>query len=230
VPQFYLKGFTKNGAKNSRLFSVDIYARRFWWTSPAQVCAQRDFNRIEVEGLSPDALEKSLSQFESEAAKALRVIVESKSASNEEAWLYMLNLMSVLCVRNPAIRRNMEDFSSRLLGMMLEAQLATPERWARLRTQMIAEGYLSENQQNVTYEQLRRFVKEKEYTLEYPHGYHTRTEFHVQDTVLKTLMDRRWLLVSASKASGGFITSDHRCACSTLMEVRPRYVGPSATD
>jgi hypothetical protein len=68
VPQFYLRGFTGD---NDQLFVVDRPSEKTFRTSPKNVAAERDFNRVDVEGLAPDAIEKALADFEGKVAPAL---------------------------------------------------------------------------------------------------------------------------------------------------------------
>src|SRR5258708_662132 len=64
VSQTYLARFTADGHKDSKLYIVDLDQRKVFSTTPANVCKQRDFNRVESADLPPDALETGLSQFE----------------------------------------------------------------------------------------------------------------------------------------------------------------------
>ncbi|WP_265923371.1 DUF4238 domain-containing protein [Cupriavidus nantongensis] len=50
VPQCYLKGFARNRSKNAQLFVVDTKTKRAFVTTPRNLAAQRDFNRVEIPG------------------------------------------------------------------------------------------------------------------------------------------------------------------------------------
>ncbi|OKR44764.1 hypothetical protein BH595_17235 [Pseudomonas aeruginosa] len=78
LSQCYLRGFTKNGSKKSRLIALEPEKRSYFETNPRNVGGIRDFNRIEVEGVDQEVLEKSLSEFESDAATALSVGADGK--------------------------------------------------------------------------------------------------------------------------------------------------------
>jgi hypothetical protein len=207
VPQFYLRGFTRNGGKNSKLFAVDLLERRYFWTTPANVCAVRDFNRIEAPGLADDALETSLSSFERAVARAFRTIVEDRSTRDSEAWLYVLNLMSVIAVRNPHMRGQIERYKSDLFRMIGQLTVQSRERWDSTVKDMIKDGAI-DKPPPVGYEDMKRFIDKGEYTFSYPPGSHVPLEFAGQDAVLRTLVDRKWLLLTIDRAEGEFITTD----------------------
>lgn len=73
LPQCYLKGFSKKkGKKSWQLQVIDVEYKTQFPATPKRVGLQRDFNRIDIEGVEPDALETSLSTFETDLAESLR--------------------------------------------------------------------------------------------------------------------------------------------------------------
>jgi hypothetical protein len=139
VQQFYLKLFTHNGAKNSRLFAYDLRERRHYLTTPEKACKQRDFNRIEAEGIPQDALESSLAGFESKAATALREVIESHAVTGE-SWLWVLNWMALMAARNPIVRNQLQSVLLETFHAALDEAVAPPEGWAKLREGIEREG------------------------------------------------------------------------------------------
>jgi len=106
VPQSYLRGFTSKGCKDSSFTVFDIQQNKRFETRPRNVCATRDFNRIAVEGLDPNLIEKSMGEFESLINSAIAQIDRSNSFSGEPKEI-ILNLMSILATRHPGRRENM---------------------------------------------------------------------------------------------------------------------------
>ena len=51
---------------------IDFSTRKNFETTPRNVGGIRDFNRIEIEGYEPDALENAWSEFEGSAATAIK--------------------------------------------------------------------------------------------------------------------------------------------------------------
>ena len=80
IPQFYLKGFAVARKKSHQLIVFDRKSRKTFSAATKNVAVERDFNRVEIEGHPPDAIEKVMSQFETEAAAALERIVAANTA------------------------------------------------------------------------------------------------------------------------------------------------------
>jgi hypothetical protein len=129
VPQLYLRGFCQD-PKRPRLFVVDAIEKRSFETSPRNVAAERDFNRVDIKGFAPDALEMDLAKFESDVSAALARISNSKSFRDPNDRMPVLNLLGLMALRNPRLREKFSDFQSRIAKMMLRLMLETPERWA----------------------------------------------------------------------------------------------------
>jgi len=72
LSQCYLKGFTKGGSKKSKLIVIDLKRKKYFETIPRNVGGIRDSNRIDIERIDQNILEKSIAEFESAAAASLR--------------------------------------------------------------------------------------------------------------------------------------------------------------
>lgn len=206
ISQCYLKGFTRNGAKKSKLFVVSLDELKTFETRPENVAHRRDFNRIE--GLPAGALESQLGKFETQVDRALLKIGADRTLDDAEAWIYVLNLAALFAVRHPLQRENVRQFMERTSKIVMDMALASPERWAAQLRQARAAGAISSDS-DVPYEQLREFHRRGEYTIEVPTARHIDIEFKTHDTVLRTLLDRQWTLCIAQPGAGHFMTSDH---------------------
>jgi len=106
VPQFYLRKFT--GAKDM-LLVFDRDKKETYRSKPLGIAAQRDFNRIDVEGMDANAVEKVLSEFEGETAPHLDRIIANKSIADQGDRSAMVNLMAAMTLRNPKRRQAMGE-------------------------------------------------------------------------------------------------------------------------
>jgi hypothetical protein len=172
---------------------------------------------VHVEGLDPDAFEKAAADFESELAPALGRIIESRSLQDPNDLGLLLNFLAWLATRNPRLRENVRDFHERIAKQIMHLALATPTRWAS----QVKKLNLPTDQEAVTYEEMKRFVGRDEYTVSVPTERHIQLEASVFEKVLRTMFDRKWVLLRAPSASGGFITSDHP-VCLTYSQPRGR--------
>jgi hypothetical protein len=207
VPQCYLRGFVAN-PKTPRLFVIDGKDHRSFYTSTANVAAERDFHRIEAEGVPPDTLEMAFSGFESDLSGALARIIAARSIKSHEDRAYLFNLMAMMTVKNPRFRETMRDFQEQIMKRILALATATPERWTSQMRQMKAAGALPPDAKG-DYKQMRRFVEEDRYKIAVATGWHLQMELKSLDKVLPFFFHRNWVLFRAPPGKTGFITSDH---------------------
>jgi hypothetical protein len=112
VPQGYLAGFTNTGARDGKLYVFDLRTGSIFQTRPRNVAAERDFNRIDIDGANPDALETSLSGFEDKAVLAIRKIAQENTYYGGTDLSYVINLLCLLLYRNPRTRRSLNSGDS----------------------------------------------------------------------------------------------------------------------
>lgn len=207
VPQCYLRGFARS---DGQLFALDIRKRKGYFTSPVNLCKQRDFNRVDAEGINPDLLEVELGKkFESGLGPALRRVCAARSGNQRDDWVYVLNFIALMAARNPTVRSRLREFKTQLLEMLAEAHLSSKQRWEDSIRAMRRDGSMPSDLNVPRYEQMKSFVEEKRYILKFPHGQDIPAEFVGMNGVLQVLGKRRWNFVAAPKDSPGFITTDH---------------------
>jgi hypothetical protein len=163
IPQCYLKGFVED-RKKPKLFATDIRARKSFSTHPKKVACERDFHRIDMEGLAPDILENSFSVFETELDQALRRIVAARSIEDFNNRTYLFNLVGLIAIKNPRWRKIFADFEERVFKQVLRLQTATPERWESQVRKAREAGYVSDKAK-IDYQSIRSFVESDEYNV-----------------------------------------------------------------
>ncbi len=210
LPKFYLKGFTAAHQKKPKVYVFDLQ-KNSWLEKPTNIKnigTIRDFNRIEVDGHSPDALEKSLSTFEADVSQALRRVCEATTMPQDEDLVYIMNLIALISIRNPRVRKSHDRFLKDVIERITDLTLATKERYESSVRQMKAAGYGNDTQ-DVSYEDMLKFHDEKQYTIEINNGMFVAGEFHAFDSVVKLLWKRDWTFLKAGKGAGHFVCSDH---------------------
>ncbi len=205
LSQCYLKGFTNGESKKSKLTVFDLEERKHFETKPRNVGGLRDFNRIDVEGVDPNILEKSLSKFEGEAATALNKLRNGAKFEGEVKVL-ILNLLALLAVRSPQMREHLRKSQAQIAERIMDLTLASKEHWESQIRQMKESGVHVND--NLTYEDVKKFHESKEYTIEVAREHHIRMEFVGVEAILPVLDARKWLIVRASSESGPLITTD----------------------
>jgi Protein of unknown function (DUF4238) len=190
VPQFYLKGFAVARRKNHQMIVFDRESGRSFQAATKNVAVEIDFNRVEVEGHPPDAIEKAMSKFESEAAPALGRIIAAKSIRQEEDRSYLFNLIGLLAIRNPGQRERWRDFREQISKRVLDLATATPQRWASQVAQAQAAGHISKDA-NIDYAKVWKMVVDDGYRIELSTEEHISKEMSSLDTILPYIFNRK---------------------------------------
>jgi hypothetical protein len=225
VPQCYLKGFVFDRDK-PLLFVIDGKEQRTFRTAPANVAAERDFHRIEVDGYQPDALENAFAGFETEVSQALDRIKETRSIRNIEDRAYLLNLIALIGIKNPHHRESWRSAQEQLWKRVLDLATAIPERWASEIRRAKAAGEIPLDADE-DYQQMREFVEADQYRIAVSTGHHLQMEMKAFEVVLPYLFHRKWVLFRAPTAATGFVTSDHPvCLMWSDPEQRGRFHPP----
>jgi len=129
LPQCYLAGFTESGEKTDLLYVFEVESDRSFRTSPRNVGAERDFNRVEIDGTEPDAIEKALALFEGQAANVLKRTTDTNVIHSTDDFVMLLNLVGLLSVRNPQIRNAFNQAREALLRRVGEALVSNQSIW-----------------------------------------------------------------------------------------------------
>jgi len=208
IPQCYLKGFSKSRSKNAKLFVVDAIGRKTFSTVPRNIASARDFNRIEIDGIPPDQIESDFSYFEGNVDRALQGVIERRQLGNAEDHNLILNLIALLSARNPRMRENSRQFQEKVIKQMMGLTIAKKERYEESYRNAVDAGFMTADD-DVTYESVRDFVENDQYTIEVPTTRHIKQELGLVDTILPLLGERNWILLRAPANTSGFVTSDH---------------------
>ncbi|QBR71896.1 hypothetical protein CU048_12145 [Beijerinckiaceae bacterium] len=207
VPQCYLRGFVAEREK-PELFVINTEKRQSFLAAPANVATKRDFNRIDVDGHPPDALENAFSGFETKLDRALRQIVSARSIKSEKDRVMLFNLIGLMATKNPRLRENFRVFREHIERVFMDLVTSTPELWASHVRRAQKDGYLAAST-DTDYEKMRKFVERSEFRVETTTSQHLHMELRTFDKILPLIFRRKWVLFRASPKSSGFVTSDH---------------------
>lgn len=208
VPQGYLGGFTDTGTRDGRLFVSDLVSNSVFRTKPRNVGAKRDFNRIDVDGQDPDALENAFGEFEGRVIPVIREIQASGDLPTDDEFSYVLNLMALLVVRNPRSRKKMNDARSctvRVIGDLL----VSDQRLYEHHIQKAKERGFVPSDAEVSFEAMSKFINEDQYTVTVTTDDSLSIELAGFENVLRLFGSRYWSLVTAAVDAPDFVTCDH---------------------
>ena len=195
--------------KQCRLTVANIACKNYFVTNPRNVGGVRDFNRIEIAGFKPDALEGMLANFEGQVTTALRNVAESREFKADDR-LFILNLLALLAVRSPQMREHWRRVEEQLMKKILGLSLASKERWEAQEAAMAKAGKGPKpGELPISYEQLKEFYEKDEYDITFNTEHHIGIELKTHDVVLQALMARKWEMHAIEREDVGcFVTTD----------------------
>jgi Protein of unknown function (DUF4238)/Ribosomal protein L7/L12 dimerisation domain len=206
VPQMYLTGFAND---KDQCFVVDASTRKQFTSSTTNIAAERDYNKIEAQGVPADALEKELGKFEGVIAPGIRRVRETASfgqdAKDRED---IINLVVLLAVRNPRVRNDMGKLYTELLQAMVAMPFEDPARWDAVVEQLKAAGQWPEGAA-VDFDGHKKFVEENKDKLKPHQNFTLEMELEAIVGMYPYFDARKWRILKAKDDSGGFVTTDH---------------------
>lgn len=206
LTQSYLAAFTTDGTKDSQFCVFDVESGRSFRTSPVNVAAQRDFNRVDIEGHSPDAIENALAPFEGNAVNAIRRVLDNYRFPNDEDWNLILNLLALFAVRNPQMRNSFNQSRERELQIIADMLASDKGLWESHVRKARESG---EHIPDVPFEEFKSFIEKGNYSYVFHPEENLRVEFNAMDEVLPLLGQRAWTVLVAPPNGPEFICSDH---------------------
>ncbi len=223
LPQAYLAAFTETSTKEGQFHVFDPDNGNCFRTSPKNVAAQRDFNRVDIEGKSHDILEQALSPLEDRMVQACRKINRSETFPGDENFNYIINLMGLIAVRNPKLRASFNQMREQVINIQNRFLVSDRKIFEHHMKRAVEEGYVREN--SITFEEMKQFVEKREYEIEFlPEG-NLGVEFNALDTLIPLLGKRVWSLFVAPDPGPCFICSDHPVVLSWKESERTEPIG-----
>ena len=211
VPQGYLAGFTDDGTRTGVLTVFDRVSQSVFAARPRNVAAKRDFNRVELAGLPPDAVERALGDLEGKAIAAIRRLRERGGHLTAEQLSDIVNLMTLLVVRNPQGRRAMNTARKHEVRIILDILASDRGVYEHHVAKAKSDGSIPDDA-DVPFEQAAAFIKSNQYRIEVSPTESISLELGVFRSVFETLASRWWSLVVADPEAPDLVTCDHPVA------------------
>jgi Protein of unknown function (DUF4238) len=207
VPQCYLRQFAHRRKKGHYLAVFDRKTDKSFPANVKDVACQNYFNRVEVDGMDPDALEKAMSEFEAKLAEALARINEARSLENEEDRAHLITLIGLTALRNPEMRENIRKIHEDTGKLNIAARLESEATYNASVQEAKQQGALPADY-NVTYDEMKAGFDGGGFKLVLKNNALVSLELQLLDHTMPLLLKRGWHLLRAPEGSGGFITSD----------------------
>lgn len=220
-------GFVKD-PRSEKLYAVDVEDGNGFWPTTKNVAVEFDFHRIDAPGQPIDAVEKMLAEIDGEFATALKRIIEARSFDNPEDRATVFMCMSLMFVKNPAMRESTDEAANAMANLTMQLQAADPEQWKNHMKRAIAEGTIPVD---ADIDKLREHILNGDFKVSQAREMHLLNEFTLARDLYPYIAGRKWMLLRAPAGSSGFITSDRPVALmwQDALEDRPPGLGLKGT-
>ena len=131
LPRFYLSGFTSTGKDTGRLHVFDMEGMSLRESIPSAEAWQKDYHRIDMPGVDADLYEKTLCQFEGDAAKAILDVTTDLTYSGDQLEM-ILSFVTLSAVRVPWSRQRAREALELRTGRPFNDVVTSQESWAKL--------------------------------------------------------------------------------------------------
>ena len=139
VSQMFLKNFATREGGKATLFVMDMKSGKQFESGPQNIACEKGFNKIDIGGEDPYAVEKELSKVESEISPALKRVIAERGFPSDEDRKRVLELMALFEFKNPAIRsQNKEVIAD--IEIAAHPFLRSPEQFRIGKEQAIKAG------------------------------------------------------------------------------------------
>lgn len=229
VPEFYLTGFTLSGNRQDALWVLDQEQNKSWRTRPANVAHRRDYYRVDIDGIEPDMVERTLAQFEGQAAEVLCSIREQGRIPEGDDFAVLVNFVALQATRVPYHREWYEGQATHLAKWQAQVCLEHPKMFEEFVDEMRRKG--EEVPDFVTREGMLDFLEdESRYTIEIPREASIQHMVEVIETLVPIFAERNWSLVVAQDDGHDFICSDRPVVLVPTRPDAPPFLGYGMKD
>jgi hypothetical protein len=206
ISQFYLAGFSEKYEKDGKLFCYDLLDKKLRISKPINEGYEKYFNRLESNKENLNELEKTLAQCEDIISESFRYIINNKCIPEGKQFQELIYYVSLLGVRNPSIRDTFKEFQNDVYYKALSLTLKDKKDWEEFIKKANKDN--DDKYANVTYEDMKDFIKGRQWDIVEPNENKIYREFLAVDSVYQLLMKRNWSLYIIEHSNNYFITSD----------------------
>ena len=208
VPQGYLAGFTDDGTRAGVLTVFDRVSESVFPARPRNVATRRDFNRVDLDGLPPDAVERALGDIEGKAISAIRRLQKRGGCLTDDELSDIVNLIALLVVRNPLSRRAMNAAREQEVRSILDMLASNRGLYEHHVAKAKSDGSIPDDA-DTPFEQAAKFIRSNQYSVEVSSTESISLELGVFKSIFETLASRWWSLVIADRDAPDLVTCDH---------------------
>ncbi len=227
VPAFYLAQFTESHSQEGELWVFDGAQTKSWKSTPRGTGHERDFNRIDAEGVDPLFVETSVfAEVESLCAPVLRAWLErttddalrrnvhEASDTTQEELAAIFTFVAAQAVRVPIRRQTLDQFYTDATRQILELAGSTDDSLDRANAG-------NKELAAVSRQDLQRLLADPTLRAQLDTTGHLAALLPMITPITELLALRHWGILRSSANGPDFITSDNPILLVPTVEQHP---------
>lgn len=206
VPAMYLRNFQND---KKQLFALNAEEAKPFAPPPEGVGKQRDFNMLDIDGITKEALEQEYGKLEGEIAPGIQFVGKEASFGKDNVHRSdLINLITLMWVRNPRKRKELDTRVSEVMMENLKDVFSSKEKWEAAVEMMKADGFW-EKDKPADYEGTKKYFVESGGRPRTTRQFAIDSELDRFEPMYPKFDALRWRILKATADSGGFVTTDH---------------------
>lgn len=196
-----------------------------WQSKPDQTGFERDYYRVDIAEVDPNAVETSLGQIEGQIAPIIQKTIHRHELPKGEDLQALIEFVALLALRTPLVRQLFERNMEHLYRGMLKFVLSQRERYDQIAEELRLKG--EEPPSGITYEELRELANDEgAYEIEIPRTRSVQMLLKMWPALVPGFRARHWSLLFTRPDEAHFICSDMPVAITpTSPDFRPHFLG-----
>lgn len=220
LPEFYLKGFTKNGM----LAVYDRQSNSVGVQNPKNTGVIGHFYTLkDAEGLQRFELEEMLCGFETKASQVIMKLVAKKLISADERNNLAI-FIALAAFRTPDIVDSLKGFNSELIGDIAKRMFANVEE-VKDRMRGKTGSPISEEELEKKAQGMVNFANSGSYKVTTDHKWAIGKAMEMAFTVAPILAGRDWIVTHRNNDKKSFVTTDAPVLLTTVAPRKSNFYG-----
>jgi hypothetical protein len=220
LPEFYLKGFAKNGM-------LAVYDRKLDTVrveQPKNTGVIGHFYTLkDAEGRQRFELEEMLCDFEGKASLVIKKLVAKEEISENERN-DLANFIALAAIRTPDMVDSIKAFNSGLISDIAKRMFANTEM-VKDRIRSKTASPISEEELEKESQELVSFVNSGAYEVITDHQWAISTAIEMSSTIAQLLVRRDWIVTHRNSDKKSFITTDAPVWLTTVAPRKSKFYG-----
>jgi hypothetical protein len=206
VPEFHLAAFTDDATADGYLWVHDMQEARHWRTLPRRAGGETGYNTINLPGMDANALEELIGRIEGHLAPVVKEVSERLVLPSDDKLDLLIHYVALLSVRNPAVRRAMNDSQAQALRFMAMYMVNDPDNWEAAQLQYRRDGVPLLGELGM--EEVRDMLDSGNFEYAMSNEAHLRGIGNRVDYMASLLRERTWSLLVSAPGVHDFVCSD----------------------